>query len=93
MLRELRETFPPCIMLNGRLERPAGLWIQQKLSGLKCQREKKKKMEKKHFSHCQFKPRRAEPTDADRQRKKTKEREKGRRQSGNAVVNTVYCDD
>lgn len=79
MLRELRETFPPCIMLNGRLERPAGLWIQQKLSGLKCQREKKKDGKKKHFSHCQFKPRRAEPTDADRQRKKPKrERERER---------------
>lgn len=60
--------------------------------------KKKKKMgKKKHFSHCQFKPRRAEPTDADRQRKNTKarerERKKGRRQSGNAVVNIVYRDD
>lgn len=79
MLGELRETFPPCIMLNGRLERPAGLWIQQKLSGLKCQREK----EKKHFSHCEFKPRRAEPTDADRQRGKIESEKKGRTQSGN----------
>lgn len=61
--------------------------------GAEMPKGKKKKMEKNHFSHCQFKPRRAEPTDADRQRKKTKEREKGRRQSGNAVVNTVYCDD
>lgn len=85
-------------MLNGRLERPAGLWIQQKLSGLKCQREKKKKRwEKKNISRIAS----SNPDELSQQmltgREKTpkreREREKGRRQSGNAVVNIVYCDD
>lgn len=47
--------------------------------------EKKKRWKKKHFSHCQFKPRRAEPTDADRQRKKPK-RERERKDVGSVAT-------
>lgn len=94
MLGELRETFPPCIMLNGRLERPAGLWILQKLSGLKCQREDEEGGEelKKNIS-------RIASSNADelsqqmltsRERKKSK-REKGCTQSGSIVAGMVAC--
>lgn len=48
---------------------------------------------KKHFSHCEFKRRQAEPTDADRQRKKKSKRDEGCTQSGNTVVGIVTCND
>lgn len=47
-------------------------------TGVEMPKEGVKKKKKKHFSHCEFKRRRAQPTDADQQREGEKKQERRR---------------